>query len=291
MFRPDGIVQRRTAAVIQANGAGGGNTGEDRDREEADRIGKDGDGCDKDKETRLTLMEEVLLLGLKEKEGYTSFWNDCISSGLRGCILVELGIRGRIDLEAAGMRRKSLLMRKVVVKNDAPVGDVILDEALKHIKETATPETLQNWVDYLSGETWNPLKLRYQLRNVRERLAKGLVEKGILTTEQQNFLLFNMTTHPLVDQNVKDKLIKRVQDSVLAKWVNDVHRMERRHLALLLLSHASDVLENAFNPLSDEEYEMAMRRVRDLLDMDFEAECAKSQTCDIMWGVFAAFVK
>lgn len=68
MFRPDGIVQRRTAAVIQANGAGGGSTGEDRDREEADRIGKDGDGCDKDKETRLTLMEEVLLLGLKEKE-------------------------------------------------------------------------------------------------------------------------------------------------------------------------------------------------------------------------------
>lgn len=40
---------------------------------------------------------------------------------------------------------------QVVVKNDAPVGDVILDEALKHIKETATPETLQNWVDYLSG--------------------------------------------------------------------------------------------------------------------------------------------
>ena len=38
------------------------------------------------KETRLTLMEEVLLLGLKDKEGYTSFWNDCISSGLRGTI-------------------------------------------------------------------------------------------------------------------------------------------------------------------------------------------------------------
>ena len=39
------------------------------------------------KETRLTLMEEVLLLGLKDKEGYTSFWNDCISSGLRGVLM------------------------------------------------------------------------------------------------------------------------------------------------------------------------------------------------------------
>ena len=35
----------------------------------------------------------------------------------------------------------------------------------------------QTWIEYLSGETWNPLKLRYQLKNVRERLAKNLVEK------------------------------------------------------------------------------------------------------------------
>lgn len=61
-----------------------------------------------------------------------------------------------------------------------------------------------------TGETWNPLKLRYQLKNVRERLAKNLVEKGVLTTEKQNFLLFDMTTHPLNDNNVKTKLVKKV---------------------------------------------------------------------------------
>ena len=32
------------------------------------------------------------------------------------------------------MRRKSLLGRKVIVKNGDPCGDVLLDEALKHIK-------------------------------------------------------------------------------------------------------------------------------------------------------------
>lgn len=53
------------------------------------------------------------------------------------------------------------------------------------------------------GETWNPLKLHYQLRNVRERLAKNLVEKGVLTTEKQNFLLFDMTTHPLTNSTIK----------------------------------------------------------------------------------------
>jgi len=64
---------------------------------------------------------------------------------------------------------------------------------------------------YSLGETWNPLKLRYQLKNVRERLAKNLVEKGVLTTEKQNFLLFDMTTHPLTDNIMKTRLVKKVR--------------------------------------------------------------------------------
>nr|ADD24086.1 Golgi phosphoprotein 3 [Lepeophtheirus salmonis] len=243
------------------------------------------------KETRLTLMEEVLLLGLKDKEGYTSFRNDCISSGLRGCILIELTLRGRIALEKAGMRKKDLLSRRLVVTSGDPCGDVLLDEALKHIKETQTSETVQTWIEYLSGETWNPLKLRYQLKNVRERLAKNLAEKGVLTTEKQNFLLFDMTTHPVTDTSIKAKLIKKVQDAVLTKWVNDPHRMSRRLLALIFLAHSADVLENAFAPLNDEDYDLAMKRVRDLLELDLEAESAKSGGHDVMWAVFTAFIK
>ena len=142
-----------------------------------------------------------------------------------------------------------------------------------------------------AGETWNPLKLRYQLRNVRERLAKSLSEKGVCTTEKQNFLLFDMTTHPLVDNTVKQKLIRRVQESVLSRWVNDPHRMDARVLSLIFLAHASDVLENAFAPLSDDDYEVAMKRVRSLLDLDFEKEAQKERSCEVMWAVFCAFNK
>ncbi|XP_029573945.1 Golgi phosphoprotein 3 isoform X2 [Salmo trutta] len=236
-------------------------------------------------------MEEVLLLGLKDREGYTSFWNDCISSGLRGCMLIELAIRGRLHLEACGMRRKSLLARKVICKSDAPTGDVLLDEALKHVKETQPPETVQSWIELLSGETWNPLKLHYQLRNVRERLAKNLVEKGVLTTEKQNFLLFDMTTHPLTNNNIKQRLIKRVQEAVLEKWVNDPHRMDKRLLALIFLAHSSDVLENAFSPLLDDQYDLAMKRVRQLLDLEPEGESTKTNANELLWAVVAAFTK
>ncbi|XP_026953410.1 Golgi phosphoprotein 3-like isoform X4 [Sagmatias obliquidens] len=200
---------------------------------------QDNEDTEDSKDIRLTLMEEVLLLGLKDKEeegkwyqkgglrcmkewsaknlGYTSFWNDCISSGLRGGILIELAMRGRIYLEPPTMRKKRLLDRKVLLKSDSPTGDVLLDETLKHIKATEPTETVQTWIELLTGETWNPFKLQYQLRNVRERIAKNLVEKGILTTEKQNFLLFDMTTHPVTNTTEKQRLVKKLQDSVLER--------------------------------------------------------------------------
>ena len=100
-----------------------------------------------------------------------------------------------------------------------------------------------------------------------------------------------MTTHPLVDSVMKTKLIKKVQDSVLSQWTNDPHRMNRKMLSLIYLAHASDVLENAFAPLSDDDYDLAMKRVRELLDLDFDTESMKENTNEMMWAVIAAFSK
>jgi len=291
------MAQRRTAGLVQRNTKSTAAKESDEQHDGDHKIVTSPDhnleeeSDSLDKQTRLTLMEEVLLLGLKDKEGYTSFWNDCISSGLRGCMVIELGLRGRVELEKTGMRRKSLLNRKVVFLNDMPTGDVILDEASKLIKETDPTETVPTWVELLSGETWNPLKLRYQLRNVRERLAKNLVEKGVLTTEKQNFLLFDMTTHPVNDNSIKQRVVKKVQESVLSKWVNDPQRMDKRILALIYLAHSSDVLENAFAPLNDEDYDLATKRVRDLLDLDPEVEAQKPNANEVMWSVIASFIK
>lgn len=85
--------------------------------------------------------------------------------------------------------------------------------------------------------------------------------------------------------------VTQIQDAVLTKWVNDPQRMDKRLLALIFLAHASDVLENAFQPLNDTDYELAMKRVRELLDLDFEQESVKPNTTEVLWAVFAAFTK
>lgn len=104
---------------------------------------------DDSKLTRFTLMEEILLLGLKDREGYTSFWNDNISFGLRGCFLIELALRGRITLEPPGARRL-LLNRNIIVIKNLPTGDMLLDEALRTIS-TNKPADVKSWIEYLSG--------------------------------------------------------------------------------------------------------------------------------------------
>ena len=66
-------------------------------------------------------------------------------------MVVELALRGRIELEKTGMRRRGLLSRKIICKVPSPTGDVLLDEALKHIKDTSPPDTVQSWIELLSG--------------------------------------------------------------------------------------------------------------------------------------------
>jgi len=280
MANREGLVQRRAV----------GNSS-DAPSAVQNKLSDDEDESKGEKAPKLTLLEEVILIGLKDKEGYTSFWNDNISSGLRGAILMELGFRGRITLDNLGMRKRSLLNRRVMLSNDAPCGDILLDEALRHIKETEPQESCQSWIELLSGETWNPLKLRYQIRNVRERIAKNLVEKGILTTEKQNFVVFDMTTHPLMDQAQKQQIIRKIQETLLTRWVNDPQRIDKRALGLVYLAHASEVLEQAFSCLSDEDYDLAMKRVRELLDLDPDVEAGKEGADEVFWGVVASFFK
>lgn len=67
--------------------------------------------------------------------------------------------------------------------------------------------------------------------------------------------------------------------------------MDKRILSLIILAHASDVLENAFAPLNDDDYELAMKRVRELVDLDLESEAARSSNAEIHWAVFASFTK
>ncbi|KAI0784039.1 GPP34-domain-containing protein [Abortiporus biennis] len=248
--------------------------------EESTRIGG--------KAPKLTIMEEVLLMGLKDKQGYLSFWNDNISYALRGCILIELALRRRIALVKDPNRRQLPVSERILeVIDDRPTGETLLDEALKMMKTTQDGSGttaggvpgekmgVNTWIDLLSGETWNVMKIGFQLKQVRERLAKGLVDKGVLRTEKRNFLLFDMATHPISDIRTKDSLITRVV-SLLTSSTSSVPSaaLEKegvqcrvlRAVVLVCSAYAASVLDNAFGRLTYEEREAAFGRCEEILE-------------------------
>jgi len=232
------------------------------------------ESAERSKQPKLTLMEEVLLLGLKDKQGYLSFWNDNISYALRGCIVIELAFRGRVSMQKDSSRRRFPLADRVIeVIDDTLTGEVLLDEALKMMK-ASEKMSVSSWIDLMSGETWNLMKIGYQLKQVRERLAKGLVDKGILRTEKRNFLLFDMATHPVADGGAKEEIRRRVRNVLTQRTVvlpgsqflpENLEFRYTRTIAMVCAAYAANVLENALATLGHEARERAFAQVDELL--------------------------
>lgn len=118
------------------------------------------------------------------------------------------------------------------------------------------------------------MKIGYQLKQVRERLAKGLVDKGILRTEKRNFLLFDMATHPVVDAAAKDEIRKRVKTVCSARTVvlpasqflpEELEFRYLRTVAMVCGAYAANVLENALVTMGHENRERAFAQVDELL--------------------------
>lgn len=191
----------------------------------------------------------------------------------------------------ASRRRFPLQDRVIEVIDETLTGEVLLDEALKMMKSSERM-SVASWIDLMSGkiyftlalrkyglmifvgETWNLMKIGYQLKQVRERLAKGLVDKGILRTEKRNFLLFDMATHPVADGNAKDEIRRRVRNVLTARTVvlpasqflpEEMEFRYLRTIAMVCAAYAANVLENALSTLGHEARERAFAQVDELL--------------------------
>lgn len=209
------------------------------------------------------------------RQGYLSFWNDNISYALRGCIVLELAFRGRISMQKDPARRRFPLSDRVIeVIDDTLTGEVLLDEALKMMK-SSEKMSVSAWIDLMSGETWNLMKIGYQLKQVRERLAKGLVDKGILRTEKRNFLLFDMATHPVADGGAKEEIRRRVRNVLTQRTIvlpasqflpEKLEFRNLRTIAMVCAAYAANVLENALSTLGHEARERAFAQTDELLN-------------------------
>ncbi|ORY44066.1 GPP34-domain-containing protein [Rhizoclosmatium globosum] len=224
---------------------------------------------------RLTLMEEILLMGLKDAQV------------LRGCILMELSFRKRIAT-VQEVRKRPFSERLLHVIDDRPTGEVLLDEALRMIKTDST-QSIASWIDLMSGETWNLMSFNYQLKQVRERIAKGLVDKGVLRTEKRNFILFDMATHPVADYSVKEQLVAKTVDTLLSRGAPPT----KQTVAMCCAAYAANVLENALVGLNHIQREQAFTKVDEMLQnwASMGDKAKAGGVDDVMAGVLSVYTK
>lgn len=104
------------------------------------------------------------------------------------------------------------------------------------------------------------MKIGYQMKQVRERIAKGLVDKGVLRTEKKNFVLFDMATHPLADAVIKAAIAKRVIDALLSRGPPP----DIRTICLICASFASNVLENVLSSVTFNQRETAFLKAEEI---------------------------
>jgi Golgi phosphoprotein 3 len=118
------------------------------------------------------------------------------------------------------------------------------------------------------------MKIGYQLKQVRERLAKGLVDKGVLRTEKRNFLLFDMATHPVSDPSFKEDVLKRTLGLLTSRtaavpmsemYDENVRYRTIRAVSMVCAAFAANVLENALVHLGYDAREAAFAKCDELL--------------------------
>lgn len=139
------------------------------------------------------------------------------------------------------------------------------------------------------GETWNPMKVGLQLKQVRERIAKGLVDKGVLRTEKHTFVVFDMATHPVVDTACKSDLARRVLNGCTGRGAP----ANLRTICLISACHAANVLDNGcLHGKTFIEREAILQKADELMRQNAMAsDCASDDVREIVAGVLTVFCR
>lgn len=172
----------------------------------------------------LRLHEKILLLALKDDKGTPA--GSMYTYAMAGAILSELLLEGRV--RAVPRRRGRPLLE---VADSAMVGDPVLDDALRRIREARRRATLATWVSRLAR--------RGMVLSAAERLTR----RGVLRMEQKRvMLLFSRTVYPELDPAPERRLIERIRAAVMEDGPVD-----ERTAAAVALAQAAGLLRPLFD--------------------------------------------
>jgi Golgi phosphoprotein 3 (GPP34) len=187
----------------------------------------------------LILAEEFLLIALDDEKGTIKLVGKDAKPGLAGALLLDLAAAGAVRVEDD----------KIQADPSARVEHPMLREAHAVIAGSDKQRKVKGWVDRLPRE----------LKPIDDRLADGLVERGILRREEGKVLgLFSSTKFPEADGSAEADVRGRV---------TAVLRSERqptpREATLIALLRSYDVIAKL---VAKEDRKAAKARAKEVAD-------------------------
>ena len=172
----------------------------------------------------LLLHEELMLLALHDEKGTIVSGNSRF--GIGGAIAAELLLQERIRLDES--RRRKL----VEVRSIRRIGDPVVDQCLKKIRDAKRRASLQTWITRFSS-----------LSKLQHRVAGRLCERGILKADEKQLLvIFKRRIYPEIDPGPEQEIIERLRVAIFG---ND-REVEPRTVVLASLAKAVGLLNPIF---------------------------------------------
>ncbi|HVU39139.1 MAG TPA: GPP34 family phosphoprotein [Opitutales bacterium] len=192
----------------------------------------------------LRFAEEILLLALDEKTGRLHPLPErALEFALAGAVLAELAFLNRLDTDATHM----------MVTSTDPIGDPVLDEALKCLPPNEPKLTIQKAL----------ARVALKADVLKKLLFEELLRRGILQQQEQKFLwVLRERRYPVVDNREEREVRARIRDVVL----NPGAIPDPRDVVLIGLMDACDLDAFVFTP---EELDKSAERIKQICRMDF----------------------
>ncbi|GAB7050014.1 GPP34 family phosphoprotein [Catenuloplanes indicus JCM 9534] len=183
----------------------------------------------------ITLPEELLVLAYDDESGRAVGSRIALDLGMAAAVLVELALVGRLTMSGDSL----------VVKDNTPVGDPILDAVLAKI-DSDTPHTSSSWLQ----------RLRHGLR---DRVLADLVERGVVRDVDETAMggVIHLHRYPTADHSHEQDIRARLAEALTGQSLPD----ERTAALATLL--AATRMEPALG-LDNEALEQAHKRLEEI---------------------------
>jgi golgi phosphoprotein 3 len=170
----------------------------------------------------LFLHEQVLLLAVHDEKG--TVMPSALGLALAGALIAELLLYGRVAVME--IRRSKLL----VVIDDSPMGEPLLDEALHRMATSRRRGSIATWTSRLATT-----------RHLLHRVAEPLTRDGILRRESGRVLwVFSRTIYPTDNPTPERRLV----DAVRAAVLGDDGDVAPRVAIVIALTRSSGILDH-----------------------------------------------